>query len=323
MAVLLEVRPDAPEREQIRSLKEQLEIYLNEIDRLIAQADANPAAQAGVLWGDISGTLSNQADLQSVLNAKAGIDDIPTKTSELDNDSGFLTQHQSLDAYRTSVDQDIIDAGKADVGDIPTLTSQLTNDSGFLTAHQSLAAYRTSADQDVIDAGKQDVISDLASIRSGASAGATAYQKPASGIPKADLASEVQTSLDNADIAGLMDDYIVERGTSGIWTYQKYASGDAKLYGKMTQNITGWSAWGPMYYGTPYTTTANYPFTFKENPLVIPAATGPGGSNADSFSAGMSNNGTTGHTPYFFVTRPATGATGTWTIHINVFGKWK
>ncbi|MBO6267936.1 MAG: hypothetical protein J6N19_02180 [Clostridium sp.] len=44
MAILLEVRPDAPEREQIRSLREQLEVYLNglesitpeEIDRLIA-----------------------------------------------------------------------------------------------------------------------------------------------------------------------------------------------------------------------------------------------------------------------------------------------
>lgn len=39
---------------------------------------------------------------------------IPTKTSDLQNDSGFLTQHQSLSAYRTASDQDTIDAGKAD-----------------------------------------------------------------------------------------------------------------------------------------------------------------------------------------------------------------
>lgn len=39
--------------------------------------------------------------------------------------------------------------------------------------------------------GKQDVISDLATIRSGASAGATAYQKPSGGIPSTDLASGV------------------------------------------------------------------------------------------------------------------------------------
>ena len=49
--------------------------------------------------------------------------------------------------------------------------------------------------------GKQDVISDLSTIREGAAAGATAYQKPVGGIPKTDLASGVQTSLDKADAA--------------------------------------------------------------------------------------------------------------------------
>ena len=39
-----------------------------------------------------------------------------------------------------------------------------------------LSVYRTSADQDIIDATKQDTITDLATIRSGASAGATAVQ---------------------------------------------------------------------------------------------------------------------------------------------------
>lgn len=50
-------------------------------------------------------------------------------------------------------------------------------------------------------ATKQDVISDLATIRDGASKGATAYQKPSTGIPKTDLASAVQTSLGKADTA--------------------------------------------------------------------------------------------------------------------------
>lgn len=49
--------------------------------------------------------------------------------------------------------------------------------------------------------GKQDTITDLATIRSGASAGATAYQKPSGGIPKSDLSSAVQTSLGKADTA--------------------------------------------------------------------------------------------------------------------------
>lgn len=46
-----------------------------------------------------------------------------------------------------------------------------------------------------------DVIPDISTIREGASAGATAYQKPVGGIPDSDLSSTVQTSLGKADTA--------------------------------------------------------------------------------------------------------------------------
>ena len=46
--------------------------------------------------------------------------DIPTKTSQLTNDSGYLTEHQDI-------------SGKANKSEIPTKTSQLTNDSGYIT----------------------------------------------------------------------------------------------------------------------------------------------------------------------------------------------
>lgn len=42
-------------------------------------------------WGQITGRLSNQTDLQEALNAKASSSDIPTATSDLTNDSGFIT----------------------------------------------------------------------------------------------------------------------------------------------------------------------------------------------------------------------------------------
>lgn len=48
-------------------------------------------------------------------------------------------------------------------------------------------------------AGMQDTISDLSTIRSGAAAGATAYQKPANGIPENDMSPEIQASLRKAD----------------------------------------------------------------------------------------------------------------------------
>ena len=68
--------------------------------------------------------------------------EIPTKTSELTNDSGFLTEHQSLSDYytKTEVDGKVqVEADAREAADnalraeIPTKTSQLDNDSGFLT----------------------------------------------------------------------------------------------------------------------------------------------------------------------------------------------
>ena len=73
---------------------------------------------------------------------------IPTKTSELTNDSGFATEQwvenkhylvasdisgkaDASNVY-TKVQVDTKLEGKADVGDIPTKTSDLTNDSGFI-----------------------------------------------------------------------------------------------------------------------------------------------------------------------------------------------
>ena len=87
---------------------------------------------------------------------------IPTKTSQLENDSGYLTEHQSLENYATieyvdkeiSKETDVLEAAvealnskiseKANAADVPTKTSQLANDSGYLTEHQSLAGYATT-----------------------------------------------------------------------------------------------------------------------------------------------------------------------------------
>lgn len=51
--------------------------------------------------------------------------------------------------------------------------------------------------QDALD-GKQGTIADLGTIRSGAAAGATAYQKPSAGIPGTDLDSGVRSDLNKA-----------------------------------------------------------------------------------------------------------------------------
>lgn len=83
--------------------------------------------------------LSNKPSIPSVegLVSKEYVDqkvesiEIPTKVSAFENDKGYLTEHQSLDAY----------AKKTEIPTIPTNVSAFTNDAGYLTEHQSLVGY--------------------------------------------------------------------------------------------------------------------------------------------------------------------------------------
>ena len=72
---------------------------------------------------------------------------IPTNTSQLTNDSGFLTEHQKL---KTINNESIVGEGNitisggvtsyndlTDKPTIPTNTSELTNNSGFITSTTS------------------------------------------------------------------------------------------------------------------------------------------------------------------------------------------
>ena len=78
--------------------------------------------------------------------------------------------------------------------------------------------------------GKQDVISDLAAIRTGAGLGATAYQKPGTGIPNTDLSSGVQTSLGKADTA-------YQEPVGGIPETDLSAELQAKIASFITQTV--------------------------------------------------------------------------------------
>lgn len=105
---------------------------------------------------------------------------------------GYLTEHQSLSAYRTSADQDVIDSGKVDK---VTGKGLSTNDydataKSKVDAIPSNPKYTDTVYDDTVLAGrvttiegkestwdsKQNAISDLETIRSGAALGATALQ---------------------------------------------------------------------------------------------------------------------------------------------------
>lgn len=137
---------------------------------------------------------------------------IPSKTSQLQNDSGFITGADVPEGAAASATVPLMD-GTAAVG---TETAFARGDH----RHPS-------------DTTKQDVITDLATIRSGASAGATAYQKPSTGIPKSDLVQSVQDSLDLADSAVQSGDLPQVTtttpkmdGTAAVGSENKWAKGD-------------------------------------------------------------------------------------------------
>ena len=90
-------------------------------------------------------------NINESLNTKANTSDIPTNTSELYNDSGFLTSIPSEYVTEPEMNEAIANVStgyatkdelntKANVSDIPTKVSKLINDSGFVT-NSSLSSY--------------------------------------------------------------------------------------------------------------------------------------------------------------------------------------
>lgn len=135
------------------------------------------------------GTFNSLAELQAVQN--------PTK-----NDYGFVIEsdaqgNEYYDRYKYTGNQWLFEYK---VESTPFTAEQWAAIQSGITAAlvSKLSALPTNAELNTALAGKQPVINDLNTIRSGAAAGATAYQKPASGISASDMASVVQTTLEEA-----------------------------------------------------------------------------------------------------------------------------
>lgn len=60
-----------------------------------------------------------------------------------------------------------------------------------------------------------------------------------------------------------MTNYIVENGTSGIWTYEKWNSGKIRMTGRTTSTISAssWTAIGNAFYAT--IESRDFPFTLQ------------------------------------------------------------
>lgn len=138
-------------QQQINSLTDTLNTLVND--------NATEAIDA---FNEIVAFLANINDRQTLEGIINGINQaiakvegkIPTKTSQLENDSNFLTEHQSLEHLATKEElaskQDVIEDLEAiregSQRAIPTKVSELENDKGYLTEHQDISHLVTRAD---------------------------------------------------------------------------------------------------------------------------------------------------------------------------------
>lgn len=77
------------------------------------------------------------------------------------------------------------------------------------------------------------------------------------------------------DSGGVGVDYVIDQGTTGKWTWRKWASGIAEMWANFDSDSLSMTAqtWGPLYTASWMGLAANkaarqYPFAFVENPVV-------------------------------------------------------
>lgn len=127
----------------------------------------------------------------------------------------------------------------------------------------------------------------------------------------------LQSNWDLEIKGNMIADFVVEQGTSGIWTYRKWYSGIAECWGESPQNITTTLS-GNGYYAYGYTNYIQFPndfFLSNTKPIVSVTNYGGGYLRAAIKEIGQSS-------VQFYIT---TEWAGTWdaSFWIRAIGKWK
>jgi hypothetical protein len=106
-------------------------------------------------------------------------------------------------------------------------------------------------------------------------------------------------------------DYVVEQGTSGIWTYRKWDSGIAECWGTYSNTISASTVSNGNY--------INYPFTF----IAIPCTTiGLSAGGADLYDAHIEQGGTTTTQVRLTMINRHTSSVAM-KVNMFVIGRWK
>lgn len=116
----------------------------------------------------------------------------------------------------------------------------------------------------------------------------------------------------------IIADFVVEQGTSGIWTYRKWYSGIAECWGTYEQeDVNVSAAWGSLYESPGYN-VALPSGLFSQTPTFTVALDSSLGCMLQMYS-----QGTTSSTPYWCAIRPYAGTIDNLKTSITAKGRWK
>lgn len=158
------------------------------------------------------------------------------------------------------------------------------------------------------------------------------------GLPDDGITSSIKnvsTPIDNTDAANKSyvdsrtNEYVIESGTSGIWTYRKWNSGIAECWGRYSKLCTNFNTWGSLYMsaeGAFMSDGVDYPFSFIEKPIISATLSTSSGLNGWLGTDVNTSMWSTEKTPAFSIIRATAlsgGSLPTWHLDLNVVGKWK
>lgn len=139
----------------------------------------------------------------------------------------------------------------------------------------------------------------------------------------AELKSDIAASASGVD-------YIAEQGTTGVWTWRKWASGIAELWGIFSaDSLAVNNAWHNVYYGTWMGLATNkagrkYPFDFVSAPVVTVTPYSTESADFWLLTDNANNIGTPQtHAPAYACVLPASATITGPQIHYHVIGKYK
>lgn len=239
---------------------------------------------------------------------------IPSKISDLTNDSGFLTSYTETDPVYTADKPNIALKSElfskdyndlTNVPSIPTKVSELENDSNFINSYTETDPLYMADKPDI--AFKNEIPANTSDLYNDSN-----YVSDANYVhTDNNYTTEDMTKLKN------IPNYIIESGSNANGYYEKYASGTLKQWGKVTVTAELKTAHGSTgWYRTASEQFINHPIPFVgEKPVVNLMA------QAALNFAYISTNNLDKSGFYPLTSYSAAGATRY--VHWNAIGKWK